>query len=228
MKVACPISQNFMEGFVEQCSEMGMTLDETESLFHKHCNNALFARPDIYEGFREKIASYPGDRAKLARFLTPDVISLAANVRVCYGDDPLSAQLRNDMDIPDPSWDNVPEHVKVAASQIAQLVDIYDYLSLPQKILLASVIGGGLGGITRGANPSAEDMMAGRGPINRMARGTLRGAGMGAGAATGGSMASLLSSSMRGERPLRDARLPETLLGGGLGALGANKLMSGI
>ena len=227
MKVASSISPDFIEGFVERCSDLGFNLDQTEELFRKHCNNALFTRPDIYEGFREKIASHNGNKATLAKCLTPDMISLAEDVRLHYGEDPMSMQLRAELNIPEPSWDTVPDNIKQAASQLSRVMDEFDYLPLNQKILLSMIIGGGVGGLGRAAMPSAEDEAYGRGPINRGLRGAARGAGIGAGGALGAAGGSSFGrmGPPGSDQTMRNLLMP---LGAGAGALGANKLMGGL
>jgi hypothetical protein len=225
MKVASTISPDFIEGFVESCSDMGFNLDQTQELFRKHCNNALFARPDIYEGFREKIASFDGavSKSALARYLTPDMISLAEDIRLHYGDDPMSVQLRGELGLPEPSWDNVPGPIKSAASRISQVIDEFDYLPLNQKILLAMMLGGGVGGVGRAMMPSNEDVASGRGAMNRGLRGAFRGAALGAGGAAG--MATGSDIAGRFDPGLR---LPGMVLGGGLGAWAGNRLAGDI
>lgn len=216
MKVASAISPQFIEGFVTKCIEMGMDADATETLFRKHANNAVIARPDIYDGFREVIANYDGPLAKsaMARYFTPDTIALAEEVRLNFGDDPLSCQMREEMGLPEPSWDGVPEHIKLAASNLSHLIDQFDYMPLNQKILLAMLAGGGMGAGARAFAPTEEDATLGRSSFNRVTRGALRGAATGAGAAAGAAAGSDVSG-----RFAPDMRMPGMLLGGALGGV---------
>lgn len=216
MKVASAISPHFIEGFVTQCIAMGMNADDTETLFRKHANNAVIARPGIYDGFREVIANYDGpcSKAAMARYFTPDTIALAEEVRLNFGDDLLSQQMREEMGLPEPSWDNVPDHIKRAATNLSNVIDQFDYMPLNQKILLAMLAGGGLGAGARAFAPTAEDDELGRSGFNRVTRGALRGAATGAGAAAGAAAGSDVSG-----RFAPDMRLPGMLLGGALGGV---------
>lgn len=225
MQVASTISPRFIEGFVEQCMQMGLSADETEDLFKKHAHNALVARPEIYAGFRSVVGSYEGPLSKsaVARWLTPDMIALNEEIRLAYGDDPLSCQLRDQFGMPEPSWDNVPDHVKEAAANLSNVLDQFDYLPLNQKILLAVMAGGGLGGLSRGLKPTEEDQNLGRGTFNRVTRGALRGAGTGAGVAAGAAAGSDIAGRYAG-----DTRLPGMLLGGTLGGMAGKNLASQI
>lgn len=225
MKVASEISPQFIDGFVGQCIAMGMGPDETEILFRKHANNKVIARPNIYDGFREAIANYEGPLRKSAmtRWMNPDMIAMAEEVRLNFGEDPLSCQMREAMGLPEPSWDNVPDNVKAAATNLSHIIDQFDYLPLNQKVLLAMIAGGGLGGAARGLAPTDEDEALGRTSFNRVTRGALRGAGAGAGAAAGASAGSDIAG-----RFAPDMRLPGMLLGGTIGGMAGKRLTSDV
>ena len=225
MQVASTISPRFIEGFVEQCMQMGLTADQTEDLFRKHAHNTLIARPDIYEGFRGVVGEYEGPLTKsaMARWMNPDMIALAEELRINYGDDPLSAQMRDALDLPEPSWDTVPDNIKSAAAGLSNIIDQFDYLPLNQKILLAVMAGGGLGGLSRGLRPTEDDEALGRGSFNRVTRGALRGAGTGAGVAAGAAAGSDVAG-----RFDPGMRLPGLLMGGTLGGMAGKNLASQI
>lgn len=221
MNDASPVSAHFVEGFVEHCLSMGLNLSETEELFAKHAHNAVIARPSVYSGFRDVIAEYSGPITKsaVARWMGPDMLALAEEARIHYGDDPLSRATRNELGLPDPSWDTVPDNVKEAAAGLSQIIDEFDYLPLNQKVLLASLFGGGLGGTVRALNPTDDDEALGRSTFNRVARGTLRGAGTGAGAAAG-----MAAGSDVAGRFDPGMRLPGMVMGGTLGGMAGRRL----
>lgn len=225
MQIASTISPHFIEGFVEQCVNLGLDEAQTEELFRKHANNQIISRPAVYAGFRAVAGSYEGPVSKSAmvRWMTPDMISLAEDVRLHYGDDPMSCQVRETLGLPEPSWDTVPEAVKSAATSLSNVLDEFDYLPLNQKILLAILAGGGLGGMARGLRPTAEDEAMGRGPFNRVTRGALRGAGTGAGAAAGAAAGSDVAGRFAG-----DLRLPGLVSGATLGGLAGRRLISDV
>ena len=221
MQVASTISPSFIEGFVGQCVQMGLNADETEELFRKHANNSFIARPNVHEGFRRVLNAYDGDipKSAMVRWVSPDMLSLVTDVRMHYGDDPIAQQFREAADLPEPSWDTVPESVKAAAANVSNVLDQFDYLPLNQKILLAILAGGGLGGLSRGLRPTDEDEALGRGPFNRVTRGALRGAGTGAGVAAGAAAGSDVAGRFAG-----DLRLPGMVMGGTLGGLAGRRL----
>lgn len=221
MNVASPISPHFIEGFVGQCLAMGLNLDETEALFDKHAHNTVIARPHVYEGFRDVVASYDGPLTKsaVARWMGPDMLAAAEETRLHYGDDPMSQLARQELGLPDPSWDTVPEPIKVAAAGLSQIMDEFDYLPLNQKILLASMLGGGVGGAMRGISPNDEDVALNRNAFSRTARGAVRGAGTAAGAAAGAAAGSDVAG-----RFAPDMRLPGMILGGTMGGMAGRRL----
>lgn len=225
MQIASPVSPKFIEGFVEKCMSLGLNADETEDLFHKHAHNSVLATPGIYAGFRQKVAEYEGPVAKsaMARWMSPDMLAMAEEIRVHYGDDPLSCQMRDAMGLPEPSWDTVPDHIKSAASNLSNIIDQFDYLPLNQKILLATMVGGGLGGAARGLSPTDEDEQQDRGVFNRVTRGALRGAGTAAGGAAGAAAGSDITG-----RFAPEMRLPGMILGGTMGGLAGRRLINDV
>lgn len=231
MKVASEFSQPFIEGFVEQCQKMGCDCNQTEDLFRKHANTTIISRPDIFEGFGDYIGHYQGPMRKSAivKWMSPDLISLVEECRIKWGSDLMSQQIRASLGWPEPSWDTIPEEIKIAATDMSQSMESFDHLPLNQKILMAALIGGGAGGLLRGAVPSSEDSMAGRGGLDRIMRGVGRGALAGAGAAVGAGAGSELAGTVgdtgrHGEELPNPAKTPAMLLGGGLGALAGYRL----
>jgi hypothetical protein len=63
----------------------------------------------------------------------------------------------------------------------ADITGAYGRMTPLQKILMGSIIGGGVGGIERAMSPRMEDKANDRGVLNRLLRGGVRGAATGAG-----------------------------------------------
>ncbi len=237
MQVANSFSPDFLEGFVERCQQMGLNEDQAEELFRKHANNTLLAQPNINEGFRQAIAEYDGNLTKAAmmRWLNPNALAVAEECRIKYGSDALSVQMRSAMGLPEPSWDTVPEELQKVASSLSGLLDEYDYLPLNQKVLLASLVGAGIGGAGRAVAPSESDDIYDRGVTKRLLLGGLRGGMMGAGAGMGAGLGSSMASHGTPPVPGRrrpdyggDMSVPANLIGGGAGALAARSLMGNL
>ncbi len=229
MRVANSFSASFLEGFVKECQAMGLSCDETEDLFRKHSNNTLIAQPNIYEGFGNYIGRYDGPLPKsaMARYLTPDVIALAEECRIKWGNDILSRQMRDKLGWPEPSWDTVPDHIKAASADLSNSLESFDHLPLNQKVLLASLLGGSFGGAARSLAPTNEDQMMDRSLVNRATRGVGRGALTGAGAAIGAGAGSELTDALGGPSQHGEPsplKLPAMLLGGTLGGMGGFRL----
>lgn len=187
---------DYVDGFVKQCMDMDLNEAETEALFRVHANNAIMADPAINSGFREIIGSFKRlKKSAMLRYLTPEMLALSMDCQIRYGNDLLSQETRAEAGLPEPSWDTVPDHVKAAALVISEMekrssmqpgpLEQFDSLPLQQKVLLASLFGGVLGGAGRAAAPKVEDQANQRGVLNRFSRGALRGAMTGAGAAAG-------------------------------------------
>lgn len=216
------LSPAFVDGFVKSCCDQGCSLDETEKLYRTHALNYFLSKPSIYSGFREKLATYNGALTKsaMARYLTPDIIALAAECNIKYASDALSIQMRSELGLPEPSWESVPEETQKIAAGISDTVAHYAAMPLNQKVLLASMIGSGLGGLSRLVRPTVDDQMEDRGTASRMLRGAGRGAatgaGFAAGAEAGGSLAAPLGHG--------GATIPSMLAGGAAGAMAAHKL----
>lgn len=219
------IDPDFIEGFVKQCMDAGLGLESTENLFRRHTFNYFISSPNVFQGFQEKIASCKTlvKQSTLTRLLTPEVIALAAECRVKYGSDALSEQIRQDLGLPDPSWDTVPEVLQKIASSLNGVVDRFDMMPLNQKIFLASLVGSGIGGMNRVMRPTMEDQYQNHGTFSRFSRGAIRGGATGAGAAAGASAGSSLAG---GIDP--GLRMPGMVMGGVAGALGARRLASDV
>ena len=236
MQVENRFSPEFQEGFVEQCQRMGLDCDQTEDLFRKHANNCFIGSPNIYEGFCETVRDYKGPLTKSStvRWMTPDMISLATECRLKYGSDALSQQMRACLQIPEPSWDTVPEDLRKTASSLSNIVDQFDYLPLNQKVMLASLAGAGVGGLSRTIAPSETDQMQGRGALSRALRGSLRGGAIGAGAGMGAALGSSMVSHGTPPPLLHGRRVPDyggnlvgpaNLIGAAAGGLAGNSLI---
>lgn len=225
MRVAINFKPEFLEGFVDQCQKLGMSCEETEIAFKKHANNMCIAQPNIYEGFKKVLGQYQGPLTKsaLTRWFAPDVLALAEECRIKWGSDVLSQHMRVLMGLPEPSWDTVPEEIKKTASSVSGLMQQFDYLPLNQKVLLASLMGGGLGGAARSLAPTEEDQQEGRGLFNRVTRGVLRGGATGAGAALGAATGSGMAGDVS-----PDLKIPAMSLGGVVGGLAGKRLVNDI
>ena len=220
MKVATPFPLQFIDGFTKKCQDLGMSAEDTEAQFRIHANNQLLSRPHVMEGFSAKMAGYRGTitKAAMAKYMTPTLLAAAVECQVRYGSDPLSSYIRKAAGMPDPD-----RHTKRAAQGMAGVINNFDYIPLPQKIMLGLLGGGGLGAVNRLFRPTDADQTYGRGMFSRATRGMLRGAGIGAGAAAGAAAGSDLAS-----RFDYGARLPGMILGGTMGGLGAHRLANDI
>jgi hypothetical protein len=230
MRVTNTFTPQFIEGFVEQCQQMGMNADQTEHLFRKHANNTIIAQPNIFEGFAAALARYDGaiTKSAMTRWLTPDVIALAEECRVKWGSDVLSEQMRKDMGWPEPSWDTVPDDLKKVAHSLSHEMQQFDYLPLNQKVMLAALLGSGIGGLKRTVAPSDEDNMMHRGSLSRFAHGAGRGAAVGAGAGLGAGVGEEFFGGSHNVGPhmrIDEHSLPGLLLGAGVGGAGVNHLL---
>lgn len=210
------LSPAFIDGFVAECYNRGLTLDDTETLFCKHANAQYLATPGIYEGFRQGLQNSGLSKAALARFLSPDILATAVDCRIKYGHDALSCLLRESAGMPEPDMETVGDELQKVASAIGQQLSSFQSLPLNQQLLIASLVGAGAGGVKRLFMPNDEDQAEGRGPVSRAVRGAGRGAATGAGAAGGAA----LGASMGG----RQNRLGGALAGGATGAIAGNQL----
>jgi hypothetical protein len=215
------VTPAFVEGFVKRCMDLGFTQEQTEDHWLKHAYGNILARPNVYEGFRSRMqkASAVMTKAAQARWTHPDVLATLMENRIQYADTPMMQNLREELGLPEPSWDTVPASVKQAAANLSATVNQFDALPLNQKILLAMLIGGGVGGISRSVSPTGEDDALGRSRLNRVVRGGLRGAGIGAGTAAGVAAGSDVAG-----RFSPDLKLTGMAAGGALGALGGKSL----
>lgn len=221
MKLSAGFSKTFLDGFVGRCLALGMDEAETTEVFHKYANNKMLSTPGIYEGFRQRLhdEEHGMTKAAMAKYLTPEVLSLVMDCRIKYANDALSSSMRAHLDLPEPAWSDVPPPTREVAylmtKSAAQLLNQYSQLPMNQQVLLASLVGGGMGGLKRLALPSMEDRMSNRSALNRFGRGAGRGAvvgaGAGMGAAAGGAM-------------FPRNRMSGMLTGGAVGGLGANAL----
>lgn len=205
-------SSDFIEGFVDFCYKQGLSLDETDSAFRKHANTMFLAKPEVYEGFREGLQHGHGlSKSALARFLSPDILALAVDCRIKYASDVLSTVMREEMGLPEPSWDTVDPELQKTASAIGEQLAAFRSIPLQQQLLIAALVGAGIGGIKRMFLPNESDQANQRGLANRAIRGAARGGATGAGAAAGASLA--------GPKNLGGAAL-----GAGAGAVAGNQL----
>jgi hypothetical protein len=216
--VEASVTPKFIEGFVEECMRMGLGADATEDLFQKHAYNSLLTRPTFHEGFRQALATYKGPLTKsaMAKWLTPEVIAMAEEARLYYGDDALSHETRVAMGAPEPSWDTVPLPIKEAAAALSQQYNRFDHMPMNQKVLIAALLGGGMGGASRLFSPTQDDQAHGRGAFNRLTRGALRGGAAGAGAGVGATVGGQAGG------------MPGAAVGGLVGGLGAISLAGSV
>ena len=128
----------------------------------------------------------------------------------------MSHATRVEMGAPEPSWDTVPLPVKEAAAALSQQYNQFDHMPMNQKVLLAALIGGGMGGAARLFSPTQDDRAQGRGAFNRVTRGALRGGAAGAGAGVGATVGSQAGG------------MPGAALGGLVGGLGAKSLAGSV
>jgi hypothetical protein len=218
------LSPAFMEGFVKSCLDNGLSMPQTEALLKQHSFNYLLSTPNIYDGFRAKIASYDGPitKSKMAKYLAPAVLAVAAECRIKYASDALSIKLRKETGLPDPSWETVDPELQKIATSLSNSLSNYAGMPMNQKILLAALVGSGVGGLSRLVRPSVEDQIAGRGAGSRLARGAGRGAVTGAGAGAGSEVGGLAGLESVGAKGV----VPGMLAGAGLGGFAAHRLTS--
>ena len=223
---------DYIDGFVKQCMDMSLDEKETEALFRVHCNNAILADPDINSGFTENLHGLEGLKKSAAlHYLTPEMLALSVDCQIRYGNDLLSQEVRAEAGLPEPSWDTVPAHVKAAAVVLSEMekrsasaigpMEQFDALPLQQKVLLASLFGGVLGGAGRALAPNVDDQVNQRGGLHRTMRGALRGAVTGAGAAAGETAGSAI-----GQPAGPEGRLMGMTAGTLLGGLGGHAAMN--
>jgi hypothetical protein len=230
MRVTNTFSPQFIEGFVKQCQQMGLNADQTEDLFRKHANNTIMAQPNIFDGFSRTLGKYTGPMSKSAmtRWLTPDIIALAEECRVKWGSDALSQQMRQDMQWPEPSWETVPEELQKVAHSLSHSLAEFDYLPLNQKVMLAALLGSGIGGLKRTVAPSDEDAMMHRGALSRFTHGAGHGAAVGAGAGLGAGVGEEFFGDHKNlghGASVESHSLPGMLLGAGMGGAGVSHLL---
>jgi hypothetical protein len=216
------LSPQFIEAFVKTCTDKGLSVDATEDYFRQHAMNYFLATPGIYEGFHQKVASYRGEltRAQMARYMTPAVLAKVAECRVRYADDPLSESLRFELNLPDPSWDTVEAETRKVASALNDSLSYYAQLPMNQKVLIASLAGAGIGGLSRAVHPTIDDQLLNRGKLNRATRGVFRGGTVGAGTAAGSELGEIAGAEAGGAGGV----IPGMLAGGIGGGLLTNKL----
>jgi hypothetical protein len=218
---ATRITPDFVEGFVKTCMDNGLGVDATDQLFRQHALNAFIATPGIYNGFSTKLAAYDGtmSRAKMAKYMTPEVLAKVAEYRVRFGDDALSEQLRFELNLPEPSWDNVEPELRKVASALNNSMSYYAQLPMNQKVLIAALAGGGISGLSRLVHPSVDDQLMDRGRVNRTVRGIARGGALGTGAAVGSEVGEIAGAEAGGASGV----LPGMVAGGIGGGLLTNK-----
>jgi hypothetical protein len=216
------LSPQFTDGFVKSCLDHGLNMEQTESAYRIHALNYLLSTPGIYGGFREKLATYRGALTKsaMSRYLTPEILALTAECRIKYADDALSIKLRSELGLPAPSWETVDPEIQKIASSLSDTVSHFEAMPLNQKVLLASMVGSGMGGLSRLARPTADDQYNQRGALNRTFRGIGRGAATGAGFAAGAEAGGSLTQGLGHG----GATVPGMLAGGAAGALAAHRL----
>ena len=215
-------SPQFVEGFVKTCADRGMTIGEIETAWRTHNFNSFLATPGIYNGFREKLAAYSGpiSKSEMAHYMTPEILALSAECHVKYANDTLSVRLRKELQLPEPSWDTVPAETRKTAAMLENAVNGFAGLPLQQKVLVASLAGAGVGGLSRLARPSATDQVNGRSGLNRAVRGAARGGFTGAGVAAGAEAGGAVGLNAVGPQAI----LPGMATGGIAGGVAANKL----
>lgn len=235
LQVPLEVNLPFIDGFVKACSDRGMPLDEIERQYRVYSNNALLSSPNVRKGFEETISKYEGPitKAAMAKHMTPEMLSLVVECRIKYGSDLLSQTIRNVMEVPDQTWNDVGVEIRDTAAAIKKasamphpspyrgLMDDFDQMPLNQKVLLSLLAGASAGGLARAVRPNADDQLNDRGFVNRSIRGSLRGAGTGAGAAAGAAAGSYLGG---GVSP--DFRLPSMAMGGMLGGMIGHRTMN--
>ena len=205
MSETSAFTPEYVAGFVNRCLQLGMDANSTEAAFKKHAFNTLLSTPAIYEGFRQGMAkesSLPGmTKAAMARHLSPDHLAIVAEMRIKYASDMLSQQLRQEMGLPEPTWETVPDDLKENCENLVKyanamgIMDQLNAIPLHQKLLLASLFGGTARGVMRALSPTERDVINQRGALNRFARGAGTGALTGAGAVAGGAG---ISQALRG------------------------------
>jgi len=212
----------YAEGFVKCCADKGLTATDTENIWRIHNFNAFLATPGIYDGFRTKLASYNGPitKSEMLPYLTPQALAISAECHVKYATDELSRKVRSELQLPEPSWDTVPEETRKIASQIENAIQGFAALPLHQKVLISSLAGAGIGGVARMARPSSDDQINQRGTLNRALRGAARGGFTGAGAAAGAEAGGDVGLNTAGPQGI----MPGMLLGGVAGGAAANRL----
>lgn len=228
MKVASTFTPAFIEGFVSKCIELGMDAESAERHFKKHAYNTFLASPNVNAGFRERIAS-AGETmspAKMARYLTPDILATVVQCRLAAGNDPYSEQIRDAMGLDAPEAPGAA--VKAAAAQLSSMYHQFDQLPLNQQMALAALVGGGLGAAKRVFAPSANDQLQQRNVFSRAFRGGLRGAGTGVGVAAGRAAGSSMTHSLDPMRTNPFLGIGGNVGGGLAGGAAANKLMDSV
>ncbi len=186
-----------MEGFVARCLALGMDANETEEHFHKYANNHFLTSPNIYAGLQARLNApdVPLTKAAMARYLTPDVLAVAVNCRVKYASDLVSTSIREQLGLPEPSWDTVPEPLrKIASSLMADLAEGAGNLYGKAKVGLGGLAhpGSVVGRVLYGPKPHA----LGQVPI----------------------LGGMLAASESGRAALGEAAMPRVGVGAGLGA----------
>lgn len=218
------LSLQFIEGFVKSCSEQGLSLMQTESALRQHAMNYFLSTPDVYKGFHEKVASYSGEltKSQIAPYLSPEALAISAECQIKYASDPLSESIRFELGLPEPSWDTVPEPIKKIASSMNNSLAYYAQLPMNQKILIASLAGAGVGGLGRLIHPSNSDQMTGRGKLDRIVHGAMRGAATGAGVGAGSEVGEIGGAEIGGAGGV----IPGMMAGGVAGGAATHKLLS--
>lgn len=184
MRTSLPVNSDFVEGFVKQCVDQGMSEEQTEDLYKVFANNSIINSPNVRAGFVETLANYRGPLTKeaMTKYMTPEIISLVEDCRVKAGSDVMSKQMRATMGMAEPeSNPAVHEALEVNSNVFAK----YAGLSPSEQILISMLIGGGLGSTLRAVAPTEVDKAKDRGTATRMLRGAIAGLGGGLGAHAG-------------------------------------------
>lgn len=175
-----------LEAFVKQGMAQGLNEEQIKEAAWLQGHNETLQDPDVARGFASVLANYHGPltQAALARYMVPGVIAAASEARLRLGQDASACVFRKLAGFLD---GRSPESYVNPS-----LLDVFNRLSLPQKALVSSLIGGGAGGAYRYFNPSNEDLRDNRGELARAARGAGSGAVAGMGALAGAELAQRL------------------------------------
>lgn len=135
MQVESNFSPSFLDGFVKRCQDMGLDEGETESMFQIHTAHDFIGREAVGKGFQKRIRESELPRTKLAKYLTPGLVALAAHNTMRFGEGAFPSDLRKSAAVEEPTWECVPDSIKEAVAHLSIRHPGFDTLPIGTQVL---------------------------------------------------------------------------------------------